>query len=82
MIMINLSIGLRSCMRRVSAVDYGGLGGSVQWIYLELSADAGWLLLLVQVQRGLGGSIVQCESHDEFKGTRVKEYLHEQGRHG
>ena len=43
--------------------------------YLELGADAGRLLLLVQVQQGLGGAVVQGHTDDELQGFAVQQVL-------
>lgn len=48
----------------------------VRLLYLELGTDAGWLLLLVQVQQRLGGAIVQRQTHNELQRPRIQQTLH------
>lgn len=43
--------------------------------HLELGADAGRLLLLVQVQQRLGGAVVQGHADDELQGLGVQQIL-------
>lgn len=43
--------------------------------HLELRTDAGWLLLLVQVQQRLGSSVMQRHADDEPQGLRVQQVL-------
>lgn len=43
--------------------------------HLELGADAGRLLLLVQVQQGLGGAVVQCHADDQLQRLAVQQVL-------
>lgn len=50
--------------------------------YLELCTDAGRLLLLVQVQQGLGGPVVQCHADDEPQGLGVQQVLGQTQRIG
>lgn len=42
---------------------------------LELSTDAGGLLLLVEVMQRLGGAVVDGATDDELQGARVQQAL-------
>lgn len=42
---------------------------------LELSTDAGGLLLLVEVMQRLGGAVVEGSTHNELQGARVQQAL-------
>lgn len=44
-------------------------------MHLELGADARRLLLLVQVQQGLGGTVMQGHTDDELQGLGVQQVL-------
>lgn len=50
--------------------------------HLELSTDAGWLLLLVQMQQRLGGSVMQCHTDYESQGLGVQQVLGQTHRVG
>lgn len=42
---------------------------------LELSTNAGSLLLLVEVQQRLGSAVVEGSTHNELQGARVQQAL-------